>query len=127
MWSYWKLHTIITGENRDTLNRTLNDMSTIDLPILCFGDAQAKSSRFSQSWLVFIYFHLSEQNHIIRYGFVNLYIFWLKTDKAHCFKTWSIFCFTRSIKVITFLQPIINIFIIFFKKMVWKWGWRKQF
>ena len=70
-----KASSIITGENKDNLNRNLNDMSTIDLPMKCFGDAQAKSSTV-QSILVGIEIILTSVNEIItRDGFVNfLYI-----------------------------------------------------
>ena len=111
-----KASSIITGENKDNLNRNLNDMSAIDLPMLCFGDAQAKSSTSTvQSILVGIEIILISVNEIItRDGFVNFYIFLLKTDKMALFQNSVRFVFTTgSIEVIIYSQPVINIFIIF--------------
>ena len=47
--------TIITEDNRDTLNAMFIDRSTEDLQIFCLGDSQAKSSMVQLILVDFIF------------------------------------------------------------------------
>ena len=52
-WYDWP--TIITEDNRDTLNAMFIDKSTEDLQMFCLGDSQAKSSMVQLILVDFIF------------------------------------------------------------------------